>query len=115
MSEKLEELAARKQLLVARSALNRLQLLHTAQTAANTVRERLSWVHIGTQAATSAPVRSALFGLAISRLGHNRVAQLLSVASKIILFAKLTGVAVDIKRKLSHTSADVSERAGSAE
>lgn len=105
MSEKLQELAARKELLLARSALIRLQIRHKLLG----VRSGASWVNVGMHAATSAPVRSALFGLALSSLGHNRVARVLAIASKAILFAKITGVALDIKRGLrrSDASADL--------
>jgi hypothetical protein len=94
MNEKLQELAARKRLLLARSALTRLQIRHQLYG----VHSSVSWVNVGMQAATSRPVRSALFGLVLSRLGHNRVANVLAMASKAILFAKITGVALDIKR-----------------
>lgn len=98
MSEKLQQLAARKRLLLARSALGRLQIRHQLYG----VRSSVNWVNVGVQAATSAPVRSALFGLALSRLGHNRVARMLAMASKAILFAKITGVALDVKRGLGN-------------
>lgn len=96
MSRSLDDLAARKQLLIARSTLARLQM----QSELLGLRESVSWTRIGLKAATSAPVRSALFGLAVSRLGHNRMARLLGLASRVILIAKMTGVAVDIRRKL---------------
>ncbi|MET0378661.1 MAG: hypothetical protein ABW049_06665 [Spongiibacteraceae bacterium] len=102
MSEKLQKLAARKQLLLARSKLIRLQIRHQVYG----VRSGVSWVNVGMHAATSAPVRSALFGLALSSLGHSRVARVLAIASKAILFAKITGVALDIKRGLRRTSAN---------
>lgn len=97
MSEKMLELAARKRLLLMRSALLRLQL---RQQLDGSVRSGLGWVDFGVRAATSAPVRSALFGLALSRLGHNRVARAIAIASKALLFAKITGVALDIRRGL---------------
>lgn len=96
MSEKLQDLAVRKQLLLARSALIRLQIRHQLHG----MRGGVSWANVGMRAVNSAPVRSALFGLALSRLGHNRVARVLAIASKAILFAKITGVALDIKRGL---------------
>jgi hypothetical protein len=96
VSRALDDLAARKQLLIARSTLARLQV----QSELLGLRESVSWTRIGLKAATSAPVRSALFGLAVSRLGHNRMARLLGLASRVILIAKMTGVAVDIRRKL---------------
>ncbi len=99
MSEKLRELAVRKQLLQARSALIRLQIRHQLYG----MRSSVSWADVGMRAVNSAPVRSALFGLALSRLGHNRVARVLAIASKAILFAKITGVALDIKRGLQRT------------
>lgn len=102
MSEKLSELAVRKQLLLARSSLIRLQIRHQLYSA----RSGVSWVNVGVHAATSAPVRSAVFGLILSRLGHNRVARVLAIASKAILFAKITGVALDIKRGLHRDSPD---------
>lgn len=103
MSEKLQQLAARKRLLLARSALTRLQIRHQLYG----MRSSANWVNVGVQTATSRPVRSALFGLALSRLGHNRVARWLAIASKAILFAKVTGVALDVKRGLgSYRAAD---------
>jgi hypothetical protein len=94
MTEESELLAQRKQLLLARSSLGRLQIQHQLTN----VYASVSWTRIGIKAATSLPVRSALFGLAVSRLGHNRVAQLIALASKAVLFAKITGVAIDIKK-----------------
>jgi hypothetical protein len=96
MSKTLDELAARKQLLIARSTLTRLQI----QSELLGLRDSVSWTRIGLRAATSAPVRSAMFGLALSRLGHNRMARLLGLASKVILAAKMTGVAVAIRKQL---------------
>jgi hypothetical protein len=96
MSKELDDLAGRKQLLIARSTLARLQM----QSELLGLRESVSWTRIGLKAATSAPVRSALFGLALSRLGHNRVASLLGLASKAILFAKMTSTAIAIRKKL---------------
>jgi len=97
MSEKSELLAQRKQLLLARSSLGRLQIQHQV----GNVYASVSWTRIGIRAATSLPVRSALFGLVVSRLGDSRVAQLISLASKVILFAKMTGVAIDVKNKFA--------------
>ncbi len=96
MSNKLEQLAAHKKVLVARSTLMRLQV----QSELLDLRDSISWTKIGVRAATSAPVRSALVGWALSRVGHNRAARLLGLASKVILFAKLTGAAIAIRRKL---------------
>lgn len=101
MSDKSELLAQRKKLLLARSSLGRLQIQHQV----NNVYASVSWTRIGIKAATSLPVRSAVFGLVVSRLGHSRVAQLISLASKIILFAKMTGVAMDVKNKFSADAA----------
>lgn len=102
MSEKMLELTARKRALLMRSALLRLQI---RQQIDGSVRNSVNWVNFGVQAATSAPVRSALFGLALSRLGHNRVARAIAIASKVLLFAKITGVALDVRRGLQRHQA----------
>ena len=101
MSDKSALRTQRKQLLLARSSLARLKIQHQLHD----VKESMSWTRIGIKAVTSLPVRSALFGLAISRLGDNRVAQLISLASKVILFAKMTGVAIDVKNKFAADAA----------
>ncbi|HLQ27202.1 MAG TPA: hypothetical protein VK138_15165 [Acidiferrobacterales bacterium] len=96
MTKSLEQLALRKELLQARSALYRLKILHELHVIGG----NLDWVHGGMAVATSLPVRSILFGLALQRVGYDRVARLLAVASRVMLFAKVTSIAVNILRKL---------------
>lgn len=96
MSDSLTELATRKRLLLARSALLRLQIRHQARG----LRGSVSLLNTGMHVATSKPVRSALFALVLSKLGHSRAAGLIGFAGKVILAAKVAGFVMQLRRGL---------------
>ncbi|EEF22922.1 conserved hypothetical protein [Ricinus communis] len=96
-AEKLHELEARKRLLLARSALLRLEIRHQVSG----IRGTINVLNAGKFVARSAPVRSALLGLALSRLGHSRVAGLVGWASKAVLAGKIVSFALQMRRTLS--------------
>lgn len=87
MSRKLEELALRKQLLVARSTYQRLQL----QSELQRLRQRSRWLGAGVKSLFSPPVNSALLGLAAARLGGGRTARLLALAGTALLVGRAVG------------------------
>lgn len=101
-SEKLGELAARKRLLLARSALVRLQIRHQLHG----VRSSVSLLNTGARVAGSPQVRSALFALLLSRLGHSRAAGMLGLASKGILLGKAVSFVLALRRSLRKPEPD---------
>ena len=95
MNKTLADLALRKQLLQARSALYRLQIRRDFDSVGAT----LSWAQAGVKMAASLPVRSGLYSLALLALGQGRAARLLRFASRVILFVRLTNIAVAMVRR----------------
>jgi hypothetical protein len=95
MSKALENLALRKQLLQARSALYRLKIRYEADA----VHENLSWARAGVLAFRALPVRSTLFDLALYGMARSRLARLLKLAAQILLFARLASIAVALLQK----------------
>lgn len=95
MNKTLADLALKKELLQARSALYRLQIRRELDSVSN----MLSWAQAGAKMARSLPVRSGLYSLALQALGQGRVARLLRFASRVIFFAKLTNIALAMLRK----------------
>ena len=87
-----EDLALRKELLLARSSLCRLKIRYQASV----LRESLSWRRVGAAVATSPPGRDALFLLAAEGLGHYRVARWLSFAARALAIAKLASLAIGL-------------------
>ncbi|HQQ63245.1 MAG TPA: hypothetical protein PLF22_06695 [Pseudomonadales bacterium] len=95
MNETLDEIALRKQFILARSAFERLQIHHELHG----LRKRLGWVGAGVATAGSMPVKSAILGLAIAKLGHGRIASVLSIASGTLLLAKVVGTVISLVKK----------------
>lgn len=95
MNKTLADLALRKQLLQARSALYRLRIRRDVVSVGDT----LSWAQAGVKMVTSLPARSGFYSLVLLALGHGRAARLLRFASRVILFARLTNIAVAMVRK----------------
>jgi hypothetical protein len=96
-SDSLEQLALRKQLLLARSALYRLRIRHEL----NTVRGMLTPARMGIEVAKTVPVRAALIGLALAAIPRDRLARFLVFATRALFVARLTGIAVQLLRKPS--------------
>jgi hypothetical protein len=95
MSKSLDELALRKQLLQARSALYRLKI----HQEFGVVRESFQWTNIGAKVITSLPVRSRVLGFILRNLRGNKGARVLAFAGKMIVFAKAAGLLMRLFRK----------------
>ncbi len=88
MGRAADNLALRKQVLLARSAMLRLKAVHEADA----VRERLRWPRAVTAIAASSRGRSALFGLLMLLAGRGRLARLVGGAAAIVAVVKLAGL-----------------------
>ena len=97
MSEKLEVLAARKQLLVARSTLCRLQLVHESHA----LRRSLTTPRGIFSIATSAPVRPLLFSALLLVAGRSRFARLLRGAMMVLTVIKIVRAAAGFVQSTS--------------
>jgi len=90
MNRSLDELALRKQLLQARSALYRLRICCELEA----IGDRLSWTRAAVTAVNALPVGSALLGLALYGAAHSRLARLAGLAARALLLARLASVAI---------------------
>jgi len=106
MNKSLENLALRKQLLQARSALCRLRIRHEI----NTLHDSLSWTRAGVMAVKALPLRSALFGLVLSSVSHGRLSRLLALAARTLFLVRLARTALSLLQKISTPPASVRER-----
>jgi hypothetical protein len=88
MNSAAENLALRKQILLARSALGRLRVAHQLSA----IHDSLRWPRVGMAVAGSPPARSALLGLLVLVAGEGRVARLLRGAAAALMLAKLARV-----------------------
>jgi len=94
MNKSVEELALRKQVLVAKSTLHRLEM----QRAAQGIGESLGWVRTGAKVATSLSVRAGLLGLALRRVADNPVGQAVALTSGLILLSKVASLGLRLIR-----------------
>ena len=85
MSESTRALAARRELLLARSRLRRLELLHESEML------RRSLVRPSTifSIARSSPVRPLVFSALLMVAGQGRLAKIIRVASSLVAIATL--------------------------
>jgi hypothetical protein len=90
-----DELALRKELLLARSSLCRLKIHHQADV----LRHSLSWRGAATAVAAAPPARAALFLLAAEGVGHARMARWLTLAGRALAAVRLTRLALGLLRK----------------
>lgn len=90
-----DELALRKELLLARSALCRLRLRHQA----GMLRESLTLRAAGTAIAASPRARDVVFLLAAEGLGRRRVDHWLVLAARALAVARMAGLAFDLLRR----------------
>lgn len=88
-------LAQRKQLLVARSALCRLRLRRDAMA----MRQRFTGSHAVTAIAGSQAGRSAAFALAVEIVGTQRMAGLLAMARRALVFARIARLGLEWLRR----------------
>lgn len=89
-----DSLALRKELLVARSSLCRLEIRHEMQS----LRRSLSWREAGAAVVQTPAGRDALFLLAAEGIGRERTARWLAVAVQVLAIAKLASLAVQTLR-----------------
>jgi hypothetical protein len=95
MSKTLDNLALKKQLLQARSSLYRLRIHRDIMEMTSA----LDWVQTGAGVVASLPVRSGLFSLAMQAMGQWRIARVIRFASRVIVVARITRVAIALLRK----------------
>jgi hypothetical protein len=89
-----DELALRKELLIARSSLARLRIRQDAHD----FRRSLSWREAGTAIARIPAVRDNAFLLAVDGLGRDRVARWLALAGRVLAIAKLATLVLEVLR-----------------
>ena len=85
MNSRQELLALRREVLVARSALQRLKIGRDVDA----LRESLQWSRALRAAASSPPVRSVLFGVLLLVAGSGRLARMVRTAAAALAVAKL--------------------------
>ena len=79
------ELALRREHLVQRSQLARVQLRREARA----VRESLQWTRAAATAARTPAVRRVALGMALSLLGAGRAARIIKVVGRVLIAAQL--------------------------
>jgi hypothetical protein len=84
----LELLALRKEVLVARAALQRLQVRREIEV----IREDLRWPRALVAIAASRPARSALLGALVVLAGRGRLARLVGAAAAVTAIVKASGL-----------------------
>ena len=94
MSARAEALALERELLVARSALDRLRLRRGSQV----LRDSLSWRSAAVTAAAALPARRLAFDLALSFVGVRRAARAVVLASRALSLARLVRALADPMR-----------------
>jgi hypothetical protein len=94
MSARLEALALERQLLVARSTLDRLRLLRGSQV----LRDSLSWRNAAVAVAATPPARRLAFDMALSFVGVRRAARAIVLASQALSLARLVRALADSTR-----------------
>jgi hypothetical protein len=105
MNRNEENLALRKELLIARSSLCRLKLRHEVQD----VRHNLTWREAGAAVVRTTAGRDAAFLLAAEGLGRERTARWLAVAGQVLAIAKLVQLAVQTLRTPPEEPADAAQ------
>lgn len=80
-----QALARDKEILVARSTLCRLRLAGQVQD----VRDSLRWRRAAMAVAAAPGTRRIAFGVAVALLGLGRAARLITMAARVVVFAKL--------------------------
>lgn len=104
MNERADELALRKEVVLARSSLCRLKIHYQADS----LRRSLTWGGVATAVGSVPPARAALFLLAAEGLGHERTARWLAFAGRALAVAKLASL---VLAQLRRRAADPDGRA----
>ncbi len=102
MPERPDDLALRKEILVARASLCRLKIRYNAST----LRQGLTWRHAFAGVAGSAPARDAALLLVAEGVGRHRVARWLAFAIRALAIARLTNLALTMLKKAPADPAD---------
>jgi hypothetical protein len=95
MTRPVDDLALRKQLLLARSTLCRLKLRHEYSV----MRNSLTWRNAGVAVAQSHTARSTAFLLALAIMGNERMRGLLAFAGRAMAIARVSRFAMEWLRK----------------
>jgi len=90
-----EDLALRKEVLLARSSLCRIKIRYHAAA----LRRGLSWRGAGSALADAPAARSAMFLLVAEGLGRERTARWLAFAARALAVARVASVAIGLLRK----------------
>ena len=90
MNKRLEELALRKKVLQARSALHRLEI----QSHLQSIGGSLSWLSSGVKTASFWSVGSWLAGGALRRIASGRAGRILALTSGLLLLVRLTRLGI---------------------
>ena len=101
MSTRLDALAREKEILVTRSALCRLRL----QRRAGDARAALPWNRAASAVASVPTLARTALGLALLVAGVGRTSQLVTLAGRIVLAAKLARPVIAFARGLAKPSA----------
>jgi hypothetical protein len=94
MNPVVEPVVGEKELLLARSALCRVRLQRDTRDLAS----RLQWTRVAAGAAASPPIRRLALGVAFSFIGLGRMARLVALAGRVLLYAKVVRSAIGYLR-----------------
>ncbi len=83
-----EELALRKQVLVAKSDLHRLQV----QRGVQGIGDSLSWVGTGAKVASSLSLRTGLLGLVVKQVTGSPLGQVAAMTGGLMLLGKVASL-----------------------
>lgn len=90
-----EDLALRKEILVAHASLCRLKIRYQSRA----LRESLTWGGAAAAVVHTPAARDALFLLAAEGLGRERTARFLGFAFRALAIARLTGLVAALLRR----------------
>ncbi|MFI5399514.1 MAG: hypothetical protein ACHQZQ_00480 [SAR324 cluster bacterium] len=94
MNKPLDELVARKTVLVAKAALQRLEIRRDLQGIADS----LGWVRTGARAVGALSVRTGLLGLALRRVAGSPVGQAVAFTSGLLVLSRVVSLAFRLLR-----------------
>lgn len=94
MNRPLQELAERKQVLVAKASLQRLEIQRDLQGIADS----LGWVRTGARTVGALSVRTGLLGLALRRAAGSTVGQAVAFTSGLVLLSRIVRLGLRLIR-----------------
>jgi hypothetical protein len=95
MTRRIEEIALRKKLLLARSTLHRLEI----QSGLRSLGENLHWLGLGPRTASSASLGSRWWTPALWRIAGSLLGRGVALTSGALLFVKLVRIVLGFFRK----------------